>query len=62
MAEQIRFLATLAGQNTSARWLSVDREGSAKLALEVPASSLGQVLRLAPLGEKLLNVTIEVAE
>ena len=62
MNEEIEFSATLAGSHTSARWLSVDREGAAKLSLEIPASDLGQVLRLATLGDKNLKITVEVDE
>lgn len=62
MSDPIRFSATLAGAHTAARWLSVDREGAAKLALEIPASDLAPVLRLAALGDKLLRVTVEVEE
>lgn len=59
MAESIRFSAALAGTNTAARWLSVDVEGSAKIVLEVPASELAQVMRLATLGGKVLKVTVD---
>src|SRR3989304_5757567 len=55
--EPITFLAALAGTNTAARWLSVDAEGSAKLALEVPASDLEAVIELRHLAGKVLRVT-----
>jgi len=58
--DAIVFLAALAGNNTSARWLTVGRDGDCKLSLEVPASELAQVLRLAALGDKTLKVTVEV--
>lgn len=60
MSDPIIFLAALAGSHTAARWLTIDREGAAKLSLEVPASDLAAVLRLAVLGEKTLKVTVEV--
>ena len=55
----ISFSAALAGQNTNARWLSVGSEGDAKIVLEVPASELAQVMRLATLGGKVLKVTVD---
>ena len=60
MSDRIEFLACLAGSNTAAKWLSVGRDGDAKLSLEVPASDLAGVLRLATLGDKTLRVTVEV--
>lgn len=59
MADKISFTAALAGQNTAAKWLSVDSEGSSKVVLEVPASELAAVMRLATLGGKALRVTVE---
>jgi hypothetical protein len=57
--EPIEFLATLAGTHTAARWLSVDREGAAKIVLEVPASDLPAVLRLVTVADKVLRVRVE---
>lgn len=58
----VAFLAALAGQNTAAKWLTVDSEGAAKIVLEVPASELAQVMRLATLTKSLLKVSVEASE
>ena len=59
MSEPVRFIASLAGTNTAAKWLSVSNDGSAKLSLETSATELGAVLRLAALGGQSLRVTVE---
>lgn len=57
--DKIVFSAALAGTNTAARWLSVGSEGDSKVVLEVPASELAQVMKLALMGGKVLKVTVE---
>lgn len=57
--DRVTFLGALAGQNTAAKWLSVDSDGAAKIVLEVPASELAQVMRLATKTKSLLRFTIE---
>lgn len=59
MSDPVRFTATLAGTNSSARWLSVSSGGDAKVVLETSAAELGSVLKLAVLGGKSLRVTVE---
>lgn len=57
----IQFNAALAGQNTSAKCLSVSSEGDAKLVLEIPASDLAAVLQVLALGRVPLRFTVETA-
>jgi hypothetical protein len=59
LPDPVSFLAALAGSNTAARWLTVANDGSTKLTLECSSTELGQILRLATAGSKLLKVTIE---
>ena len=59
MSDPIQFLAALAGQNTAAKWLAVASDGSCKIVLECDAQQLGDVLRLATAGGKVLRVTVE---
>ena len=60
MSDPVRFLAALAGQSTAAKWLSVGADGACKITLECDAQQLGEVLRLATAGEKLLHVSVDV--
>lgn len=60
--EPIKFFAALSGQSSAARWLSVAADGSCKLVLECDAQQLGEVLKLATLGGKLLSVEVKVSE
>lgn len=60
MSEPIRFLAALAGQSTAARWLAVGADGTCKIVLECDSQQLGNVLKLATAGERLLHVTVEI--
>lgn len=57
--DEVTFLGALAGQNTAAEWLSVDSDGAAKIVLEIPASELAQVMRLAMKTKSLLRFTVE---
>lgn len=59
MSEPIRFTAALAGQNSAARWLSLDSEGCAKIVLEVDASDLAAVMRLATFAKSSFKVSVE---
>jgi hypothetical protein len=56
---KITFLAALAGQNTSAKWLSMGAEGDAKISLETSADQADTVVDLRQFAGKLLRVTIE---
>lgn len=58
MTEPIAFHAYLAGTNTSTRPITIGNEGDAKLVLEVSASELASVMRLATMGKRLLRVVI----
>jgi hypothetical protein len=58
---KISFLASLAGQNTAAKWLTVDSDGAAKVVIEAPASELAQVMRLATKTRALIRVTVDDA-
>lgn len=55
----VTFAAALAGSNTSAKCLSVSRDGDAKLVLEIPASDLAAVLQMLAWGETALRITAE---
>jgi hypothetical protein len=57
--DSITFLGALSGQDTAAKWLSVDSDGASKVVLEVPASELAQVMRLATKTKSLLRFTVE---
>jgi hypothetical protein len=59
--DKVTFLAALAGQNSAAKWLTVDSDGAAKIVLEAPASELANVLRLATKTRTLIRVAIEDA-
>lgn len=59
MSEPITFLAALSGQNSAARWLSVDSEGAAKVVLETSSTELGNVMKLATLAKSTFRVTIQ---
>lgn len=59
MSDPVSFLAVLAGSNTAARWLTVANDGSTKLTLECNPTELGQILRLATAGTKLLKISVE---
>ena len=60
MSDPIVFHASLAGTNTSSRWLTLSNEGDAKVVLEASASELAAIMRLSTLGKKLLRITVEV--
>ena len=59
MSEPIVFHASLAGTNSSARWLTLSNEGDAKVVLETSASELASIMRLSLVGKRLLRITVE---
>lgn len=62
MSQQIQFLATLAGVNTSARPLSFGIDGDAKISFETDATQKLAVVSLLALDQTRLRITVEVDE
>lgn len=60
MNKRFEFYATA---KTSGGFITIDREGAAKVVLEAPADQIAEVLKLAAFGrDALLRVTIEVQD
>jgi hypothetical protein len=61
VTEKISFLATRAGQNSSAKWLTLDSDVAARIVFEAPSSELAPVMTLATKTKALIRVTVEDA-